>query len=175
MSSRDAITFQQHPPIPKLLISYSRSMPEVGVQVLDLAKDLRIAGVEVLLDQREPEKGDNPAWVMQQLNADPSMNKALMIASGDGSGQTWSYLPYGLIKYLKLIDLRQIQARTEAFGRLLRWIYDQPLQVSPLFNRPPTFLEAGASDRVWTATSYRQAMKAITRSLGMAPSNPSND
>jgi hypothetical protein len=175
MSSRNTITFQQHPPLPRLLISYSGSIPEVGVQVLDLAEDLRIAGVEVLLDQREPGKGDNPEWVMQQLHGDPSMGKALMIASGDESGQAWGCLPYGLIKFLKLIDLSQIQAKTEAFGRLLRWIYDQPLQVAPILDRSPTFLEAAGSDMVWTATSYRQAMKAITRSLGMSSSNLAND
>jgi hypothetical protein len=175
MSSRDAITFQQHPPTPRLLISYSGSMPEVGVQVLDLAKDLKIAGVEVLLDQREPGKGDNPEWVMQQLNGNPSMGKALMIASGDELGQDWGYIPYGLIKFLKLIDLSQIQAKTEAFGRLLRWIYDQPLRVSPILGRKPMFFLDAEASEAWTASSYRQAMKAITRSLGMPSSNLSND
>jgi hypothetical protein len=64
---------------PKLFISYSWSSPEHGQWVLELATQLREAGVDVLLDKWDLREGQDAFAFMERMVTDPEIPKVAII------------------------------------------------------------------------------------------------
>ncbi|MBI5571141.1 MAG: TIR domain-containing protein [Desulfomonile tiedjei] len=64
---------------PKLFISYSWSSPEHEKWVLDLATELREAGVDAMLDKWDLREGHDAVAFMEKMVIDPEIKKVIMI------------------------------------------------------------------------------------------------
>ena len=64
---------------PKVFISYSWSTPEHEQLVLDLATQLREAGIDAILDKWDLREGEDADKFMERMVADSEVNKVLII------------------------------------------------------------------------------------------------
>ena len=68
------------PVTPKAFISYSWSSPEHEARVLDLATDLRSAGVDAIIDKWDLREGQESAAFMEQMVTDKGIQKVIIIS-----------------------------------------------------------------------------------------------
>ena len=94
---------------PKVFISYSWSSPEHEQRVLDIATELAENGVDVILDKWDLKEGDDADAFMEQMVANPEIQKVLIICDK---------------KYSEKSDKRTGGAGTEA-QIISRKIYEQ--------------------------------------------------
>ncbi len=64
---------------PKLFISYSWTSPDHEAWVLRLATELRDSGIDVILDKWNLKKGQDSHAFMEQMVANPEINKVLLV------------------------------------------------------------------------------------------------
>ena len=64
---------------PKIFISYSWTTPEHEQRVLDIATELVESGIDVILDKWNLKEGDDADVFMEQMIADPTIQKVLII------------------------------------------------------------------------------------------------
>ena len=65
--------------IPKLFISYSWSTPDHEQWVVDLAKELVEAGIEVLFDKWDLREGHDAIAFMEKMVTDPTITKVAIV------------------------------------------------------------------------------------------------
>ena len=63
----------------KLFISYSWSTPDHEQWVVDLARELRESGVDVILDKWDLKEGHDAFAFMERMVSDPDINKVAII------------------------------------------------------------------------------------------------
>ena len=71
---------EKQPVSPKAFISYSWSSPDHEARVLDLATDLRSAGVDAILDKWDLREGQESAAFMEQMVTDKDIQKVIIIS-----------------------------------------------------------------------------------------------
>jgi hypothetical protein len=76
--SSDTVTsaYEEHP---KAFISYSWTSDEHQKWVVDLASQLRVDGVDVILDKWDLHEGDDAHAFMERMVTDPSVKKVLLV------------------------------------------------------------------------------------------------
>lgn len=65
---------------PKAFVSYSWSSPEHEHRVLDLARDLRESGVDVILDKWDLREGQEASAFMEKMVTDDSITKVIIVS-----------------------------------------------------------------------------------------------
>ncbi len=184
---------------PKAFISYSWSNGDHERWVMDLATALVESNVDVVLDKWALKEGHDSIRFMEQMVADPSVTKVIIVADktyvekADGrlggvgtETQIISSEVYAAVKeqnkfavvvserdpdgkaylptYYKgriYIDLSDEGGYAGEFERLLRWLYDKPLNVRPPQGKTPAFLLEGEHKTLGTSSHAKRAVEAL--------------
>lgn len=79
-TARGTMAETDHPTPPRAFLSYSWSGPEHEARVLDLATDLRVAGVDVVFDKWDLREGQEANAFMEQMVTDPTISKVIIVS-----------------------------------------------------------------------------------------------
>ena len=183
---------------PRMFISYSWSTPEYEDQVLQLATELRGAGVDVILDKWDLKEGHDAISFMERMVTDPEVGKVAILcdrvyaekADGRSGGvgaesqiispniyqsteQTkfvavvmerseigTAFLP-AYYKSRIYIDLSDPATYSESYEKLLRWIFDKPLNIKPDIGAQPAFLDPATAIDLGASISARRAIDGL--------------
>jgi hypothetical protein len=117
-------------------------------------------------DGRAGGVGTETQIISPNVYAQTSQDKFVaIIAARDSDGRP--YLPT-YYKSRIYIDLSEEDRYAEEFERLLRWIYDKPLNVKPELGSPPAFLSDSEQVSLGTTPAHRRALDAIRNQRGHA-------
>ncbi len=189
----------------KLFISYSWTDTNHEEWVLDLAKDLRDNGVDVILDKWDLREGQDTTVFMEKMVYDEEISKVILIFDKvyvqktnkrkGGVGTEAQIIskeiyentdqnkfvaiikerdengdPYTPIYYKSriYIDLSDDSLYASNFEKLLRWIYDKPLNIKPELGEAPFFATEFDKNSPTNSILFNKALKAIRDNQGSA-------
>lgn len=176
---------------PKAFISYSWSNETHQKKVMQLAEDLRVSGVDSILDKWHLKDGHDATAFMEKMVNDDEIRKVIIVSDqaytqkanarkGGVGTETQIITPeiYSNTEQSKFvlvafecdehgeafvptyyksriyIDMSDPVTEAQSFERLLRWIFDKPLDIPPPIGKAPSYITDEEDSVILGTTPY---------------------